>query len=252
MKLPVNKYRKTILNILTLLFISINGILFTQNKIQLSKILTQLNLNEQQCKLDLIVSKPFPGSKNETIIVIPEIAKEEEYGFELHSHILIVNSKTSNIKHRYFQNSKTNGWLSDAVLLADIKIDTAPYKITKNKRAFGIRVYFYNNSKPNPYSKETISLFVKEQKKLKNILNDYTAMEYTGEWDTNCYGEFLKEEKVFIITNTITNENFNILVKNKVTEIQNEYNESGECIPKNNVSFHKTMLKFNGRVYSSK
>ena len=241
----MNEIRK----ILLLLFISINGIVLAQNRIELSKILKQLNLSEKQCKLNLVVSKPFPKIENETIVVIPEIAKEEEGLFELHSHILIVDTTTSKIKYRYFQSSKTNGWVSDAVLLAEIKIDTAPYKIAKNKRAFGIRVYFYNNSKPNPYSKESISLFTKEKDVLKNVLNNYMTMEYVGEWDTTCYGEFLKEEKVFIITNTITKGNFNILVNNKITETKNEYDKKGECVYKDKVSFHKTTLKFNGSNY---
>ncbi len=238
---------------LILFFLSINSVLLAQNKIQLTKILKQLNLSKKQCKLSLVVSKPFPNIENETIVVIPEIVKEEEFGFELHSHILIIDSQTNKIKHRYFQSSKTNGWVSDAVLLAEIKIDTAPYKVTKNKRVFGIRVYFYNNSKPNPYSKESISLFVKDNSSsLKNILNDYTAMEYTGEWDTTCYGEFLKEDKIFIITNNFTNGYFNILIKNKVTETKNEYDKKGECVYKDKVSFHKTTLKFNGVNYSFK
>ncbi len=110
-------------------------------------------------------------------------------------------------------------------------------------------MYFYNNSKPNPYSKESISLFTKEKDVLKNVLNNYMAMEYVGEWDTTCYGEFLKEEKVFIITNTITKGNFNILVNNKITETKNEYDKKGECVYKDKVSFHKTTLKFNGSNY---
>ncbi len=69
MKLPVNSFVEKPLKTLLLLFISINGIVLAQNGIKLPKILKQLNL---------VVSKLFPRIENETIVVIPEIAKEEE------------------------------------------------------------------------------------------------------------------------------------------------------------------------------
>ena len=95
---------------------------YTQEINHLAKILKQLNLDKQKCKVTLIVSKPFPNNINETIIVIPEIVTEEEGYFELNSYILIIDTFTGIIKSKYFESSKTNNWVSDAVRLTQIKI----------------------------------------------------------------------------------------------------------------------------------
>ncbi len=222
---------------------------FGQTKINLDKILKQLNLTAAQCKTSLIATKTAPNNPNETIVVIPEIAKQEDDIFELNSHILIVDTKTSKITSRYYESSKTNEWFSDAFAIVEIKIDTAHYIIAKNKRAFGIRLYFNNYSKPNPYSKEIISLFVRKNSKLKNILKNYTVMEYYGEGDASCYGEFFRTEKILIMKSKKTNAYFDILVKSKNTKTLNDVDEQDECISKDNVSTSKTTLTFNGNIY---
>lgn len=145
-------------------------------------VIEQLNLNKQKIKTDLIVSKVQPNNSNETIVVIPEIYGEyDEQMFELNSYIVLVNNATGKITHKYFESSKTNDWISDAIRLAEIKIDTAPYIVAKDKRAFGIRIYCYNNSQPNPYSNKTISLFVKSGNTLKKVLHNYDVMNHIGE-----------------------------------------------------------------------
>lgn len=230
-----------------LFFISL--VSYAQEINHLAKILAQLNLDEQKCKVDLIVSKSFPNNTNETIIIIPEIVTEDEGYFELNSHVLIVNTNTGVIKSKYFESSKTNNWVSDAVRLAQIKIDTAPYIITENVRAFGVRVYFYNNSHPNPYSKESFSLYKKEGITLKKVLNNFTIMEYSGETDTTCYGQFTKEEKLLILTKNTTNRYFNILIKNKITTTKNYENDNGECIRAKKAIINKTTLKYDTIEY---
>jgi len=147
-------------------------------------VLKNLNIKKGNCKTDLIALKIMPNNPEETILVIPEIVDEGEDYSELNSHIVIVNTKTGKIINKYFESSKTNNWFSDAVVLSDIKIDTAPYIVSENKRAFGIRVYYHNNSQHNPYRQETISLYIKvDNSLLKNILKNYVVMNFNGEWD---------------------------------------------------------------------
>ncbi len=242
----VNKIILKITFILSL-FLSFWG--FTQNNIELNTILKQLKLTKKQCELSLIVAKPFPNNKNETIVVIPEIAKEENGYYEFHSHVLIVDTKTNKIIHKYYESAEDNDWISDAVMLAEIKIDTAPYMVSKNNRAFGVRVYVYNQSKPNPYSRESMSLFIKKTNVLNKVLDNHTMMEYSGEGDASCYGEFLRSEKIFIMTSNKTNGYYDVLVKNKLTSITNNVDKNGKCISENEVSLIKSTLKFDGYVY---
>jgi hypothetical protein len=214
--------------------------------------LEQLGLNKDQYKTELVASKPFPNRPEETIIVIPEIADTDDNDdtfFTYHSHILIVDSSTGKIKYRFYESDQTNQWLSDALKFASIKIDTAPYKLSENKRAFGVRINFYNSSQPNPYNKETISLFVKDGKTLKKVLNHFTIQLFNGETDTTCYAEFTKQEKVLIIKEEKSNNYFNILVKNKISAIFRDEDTNGECQENINITTETKTLKFNGQHY---
>ena len=216
-------------------------------------VLKNLKIEKEDCKLDLIALKENPSNSKETIIAIPEIIKtdpEDDSYFEFDSHILIVDTKTGEIKQKYFESAKTNDWLSDAVMLTDIKIDTAPYLVSKNNRAFGIRVYYRNNSQPNPYSYETISLFLKTNNSLLKILNNYNVMEYHGESDTVCYGDFVGSKSVLIMTKDKTNGYFNILVKNKIIETKSRPDKNDDCIDSEVITTTKTTLKFNNKNYN--
>lgn len=234
--------------ILLLLFlISLNT--FSQDSTLINSVINQLNLDESKVKRSLIVSKTPPNNTNETIVVIPEIVDEGEHYFELNSHILIVNATTGKIINTYFESFKTNNWFSDAIVLTEIKIDTAPYTVSDENRAFGIRVYYIGSSRANPHNHETISLFIKSGNTLKKILDNYDVMNYGGEWDTDCYGEFIQEDKLLIISNKKTNGFFDILVKTKITETENFIDKNNNCDHTETVITVKTVLKFNNKEY---
>ena len=194
--------------------------------------------------------KHFGKSPSETILLIPEIEEEEEgCCFELNSYILIIDTRTGEIKHKYFESSKTNNWSSDAVALSDIIIDTIPYPISENDKAFGVQVNHIGMSKPNPYSSSSLSLFIKSGNTLKKVLKNYDVKDYGGEWDTNCYGEFINTEKTLSISNTKTNGYYDIFVKTITTEIKNYEDSNGVCKTKKVPSSVNTTLKFNGKAY---
>lgn len=218
----------------------------------LATVLKNLNIEKENCKLDLVAIKESPTNPEETIIAIPEIVErdpndESYYGFN--SYILIVDTNTGEIKQSYFETAKINGWISDAIILADIKIDIAPYRVSENKRAFGVRVYYHNNSQPNPFSYEAISLFIKKDNSLLKILNNYNAMEYHGESDTVCYGDFIAHTKVFIMSKEKTNGYFNILVKNTITETKRRPDKNEDCIVSEVITSEVITLTLNNLEY---
>ena len=225
------------------------GIKSFAQDIDLTVILKQLNLKESQCKTEFIVSRVLPNNINETIVVIPEIDKEEEGYFTLHSHILLIDTNTSKIKQAYFEDADTNGWVSDAIILDEIIIDTAAYMLTEKTRAFGIRLKFRSMSGPNPYSADYLSLYAVKNQSLKKILNSLGVYEYTGETDMQCYGEFIQEDKVLIISGTKTNAYNNIIVKNKISDIKWDTDTNGECNKKTKSKYVKTVLRYNNTEY---
>lgn len=226
------------------LYSSISNFLLVQ------KVLDQLQLKEVQVKTNLIASKIRPNNAEETIVVIPEIYDEGEHYFEINSHIVIVNNKTEEITHKYYESYKTNQWVSDAIMLQEVTIDTAPYNISNEKRAFGVRVEYIGMSRANPYIQETITLFIKsDNNRLKKILPNFSVMSYSGEWDTNCKGEFLEKNKVLVISQDTTNEYYNILVKSKITRTINFEDKNGNCDSKETVINKNSVLVFDKEIY---
>lgn len=216
----------------------------------LETVLTNLNLEKEDCKLSLVAQKLNPINPAETIIVIPEIVEEAEHYFRLNSYVLIVETLTGKILNQLFETTKTNGLESDALVLTDIKIDTAPYLVAASTRAFGVRVSFVGSSRANPYDNEKLSLYLKTKDNgLQKILNNYETMYYGGEWDTDCLGTFVLQNKVLIMTEEYSNNFLNILVSTKVTETENYLDENNNCQSKDVLTNSKSVLKYNGAEY---
>ena len=215
-------------------------------------VIKTLNINSKKLIPSLQAFKILPNSPNQAVVVIPEVVEgsEEEHYFYLNTHIAIVNLETKQITHQYFESSKTNGWVSDAIVLTDIIIDTAPYSVTDNIRAFGIKTHFVGSSRANQYESENLSLFVKLEDKLQKVLDNYEVLNNGGEWDGFCFGKFIKEEKILIISPQKTNEYYDIIVKNKITETNNFEDEKGECDYKETITHQTSVLKFDGKTYN--
>jgi len=213
-------------------------------------VLENLTIEKKNCKLDLVVSKQNPNNPEETIIVIPEIVEEGEHYIELNSHILIVERYSGKIISNYFENSKTNGWISDAIQLVEISIDTAPYNLTKNERAFGIRVRYVGSSQVNPYESEHISLYLNKNKELKQILKKFTTKKHTGAWNADCEGEFMEENKILVLSKKSTNGYSDIIVKTTTSNSIAFLNKDNDCDEKETVSKTSQALKYNNGVYN--
>lgn len=214
-------------------------------------VLNGLGLHPLEVKTALLTSKVNPQDPNEVIMAIPQIMDEGEHYFELNSYIVIVDNRSGKIRHKYYESAQTNQWVSDAIALQEIKIDTAPYLLSQGKRAFGIRLRYHGMSHANPYEKETLSLFAKRGHELQKILSNYGVLDYGGEWDTDCQGEFHRTEKTLMLLDEQTNGRFNFLVNSKITQTVNEEDGNGECISKETISTATTVLKYNGKEYKN-
>ncbi|WP_108870035.1 hypothetical protein [Aquimarina aquimarini] len=212
-------------------------------------VIEQLNIEKTKINTDLLVTKIMSDNPDETIMVIPEYANKDIDLFELNSYIVIVNSNTGKITHKYFESYKTNGWISDAIRLDEIKIDTASYFVDNHTRAFGIRVHYFGSSRANPYYNQTLSLFIKEGDTLKKVLHNFSVEENTGEYDGACSGQFLAEAKILIMAKEKTNGYFDIVVKNKITKTKKYQDENGDCDSKEKIITKTSVLKFNSKEY---
>ena len=240
---------KLYLIIIFLVSFSINA----QQSNLITSVLKELQIDISNCKSNLIVEKIMPNAPTKTIVVIPELvvpySEQVDCCFELNSYILIVDNLSYQIENKFFESSESNDWVSDAVVLTGISIDTAPYYLSNEKRAFGIRVKYYGSSRVNPYSYETITLFEPENGTLKRLLKNYSVEEYSGEWDGNCFGEFNSEKKTLIITDNLTNSHLDILVKSKITNSIVFLDTNDNCDEKETISRKTEILKYENGSY---
>ncbi|CAM1357988.1 PA3715 family protein [Tenacibaculum xiamenense] len=211
----------------------------------------ELELDESEVQLYDI--KRSLNNSNEVIIVLAESENEEEEEERYTSHIVIVDGISGKIRSHFTEDSNLNGWISNAVFIDNIHVDSTNYLLTKTKEGFGVRIKFRNMSQPNPYSEERISLFVKDNNQLKKVLDAYTIHESIGEVNVNtnvCFGVFKIFENKIAFQNSSTNGYYDILVNKIETQRNFQKDESNECNPLDKVvSKKKIILKFDGKAY---
>ena len=188
----------------------------------------------------------------ETLLVLAEeetIEDKEHYT----SHIVIVNSITGKITNYFSENATENGWVSDAIFIEEIYIDNTPYELSETKSAFGIIIRFKSSSPSDPYTEESLSLFVIDGKTLTKVLDSYTIYESLGEVNTainTCDANFKIMHHQLSETNSKTNGYYDIKVCRIHTNRTFGKDEKGQCYPKEKeVAKTEILLKFNGKVY---
>ena len=218
-------------------------------------VIEQLKLNSD--KIEFFRQKKLANNENETIIVIAENendrSEDEEVFLELTSHILIVDSQTAEIKNHFSETSKENAWISDAIFIDDIILDTIVYNLAKDKVAFGIKLIFRGSSQVNPYGYTCLSLYIKEGNTLKKLLSNFDLEKYSGEINVNlntCDGILQKEKNELTLIASSTNGYNDILVKNTTVNFIFETNSKGNCREVEKSRIEKTsVLKYNTIEY---
>ncbi|WP_299221817.1 hypothetical protein [uncultured Aquimarina sp.] len=214
----------------------------------IAKILKQLDIQPVEVYDEFIVQKVLPYETASTVVVIPTIASLEDdgYSFSLNSYILVVDSETAAIKQKFYES---NSWYSDAIRIEEVSIDTANYKVTDNKRAFGIELYYIGASRPNPYNSRTLSLFIQEESKLIKVLDSFETKSYWGEWDMRCTGEFIDVNKIFIMDANQSEGFYDIMVRVETTTMETFEKGEDDCDEKETTKKSKQLLKYANGSY---
>ncbi|MFW2135143.1 hypothetical protein ACK2M7_02460 [Chryseobacterium sp. TY4] len=239
--------------ILLLVLFALTQTVFGQEKksVLLEKALQQLNLKESQINLNLFTEKILPNNKAQSILLIPKYTtnEQDEYGnyfLVMDAIVLVVDNASGKI---LYQNIEPQAWVSDAMILESLVIDTGLYILADQKRAFGVRVSTHNMSGPNPFALEELNLYLVDNKKLNKITDNIIVYRNSGDWDTRCNGKFSTEVTSIEVDNKNKNNGFNNL-KLK-TSIKTEINTliKGDCKTKIVDSKENVLLKYNGKEY---
>lgn len=214
-----------------------------------SLVLKQLKLKFSDCKEELFEEKMLPYSKMETVMVVPKLVSEDEGMFTIDAIILVVNNQTGKIVQR---SEGENLLDSDGVMISGFTIDTAPYMLSKDVRAFGIRVNYRNTSHVNPYYKSDIMLYVREGNKLRPVFGYYEVSAENGELGSDrCNAQRRMLEATIAIDTESSNGYFNLIINENISLVVNKTDDTGDCVETTEEKHErKTILYYNGKTYN--
>jgi hypothetical protein len=215
----------------------------------IDKVLHNLSLTRDSIDSEFSVTKPHPENKNATIVLLALPQGDDEDFQTYDTYLMVVDTETGAILYSLLEEER---YTSDAIRLIGIQIDTAPYRLATNVRAIGIRASYTGSSRPNPFGEETLSLYIPQGKTFLKVLDDFVTYQSTGEWDTNCAGNFSTSKSVLIISTEKTNSYNNIQVNTKTTDTEN-IPQNEDCIPKDieTKSSHKLIFNSKENQYRS-
>lgn len=207
----------------------------------IDNVVKNLSLKAETIDAEFTVTKPHPENKNATIVLfgLPQGDEEDARTFDI--YLVLADTRTGAILCSLAEKER---YTSDAVRLTGFQIDTAPYKLAANVRAIGIRASYTGSSRPNPFGEETLSLYIQQGKTFTKVLHDFVTYQSTGDWDTNCAGNFSSSKSVLVILPEKTNGYNNIQVNTKTTETENIV-KNEDCISSDTETKSSQKLIFN-------
>ncbi len=132
--------------------------------------------------------KVWPANPAQTLAILPMRqpgGTDDDKVYDL--EVLVADSQSGKILAHRFEKSAIT---SDAIMLRGLALDTAPWRLTPQVLAFGVRTTFEGSSRVNPFSQTTLGLYVLDGTKLRKVLDNLVTQAGGGEWDGNCAGSF--------------------------------------------------------------
>jgi hypothetical protein len=200
------------------------------------------------------VCEPWRGLPGRFIVVLPMTRPSSEPGTALFDlDVLVVqqadngNTERATIVSRLFEESAL---AEDAVRIGEIKVDTARYTLAADARAFGVRILRQGSSRANPYSEETLTLYVPQGQKLAKVLDALPVTLERGEWDTNCTGNFETVRGTLSVARGSTHSGYADLILRESRSRSRSTPQGEECTTHEQApTFKSTVLRYDGAGY---
>ncbi|MGK6306693.1 hypothetical protein [Variovorax sp. DT-64] len=199
------------------------------------------------------VCQPWRGFAGRFVVVLPLPRPSTGPGvtqFDL--DVLVVqqadngNTERATVISRLFEPSALS---EDAIRISEIKIDTARYTLASDARAFGLRIVRQGSSRVNPYSNETLTLYVPRGPKLAKVLDGLELTLERGEWDANCAGNFETVRGSLSIARSTSNGHADLLLRQTRTQTRSSA-LGDECVTQERpVKFSSQLLRYDGSAY---
>lgn len=240
---------KTIIKLIALLlYTSTMAMPQVQDPALLQKVLLELNVSKNNVDIYLIRERALPEARTLYVIPVYETTEKDELGNTFRAWnacIVIADNQTGQVHCKYYED---RAWTSDAIKLTGIAIDTGRYVVTGNTAAIGVLVSYTGSSQPNPYNAIDLSLFVPENKELKQILRNFRVATFSGEWDTRCSGTFEDRHSIITTGRSKTGGWHDLVIRTQVSTIRNRPVDN-DCVEHTKTSGSTRKLKYNGSSY---
>lgn len=141
--------------------------------------------------------KVNPADASQVLAALPMMMNVDGYGQgDYGLDVLVAEAASGKIIARSYQEAAI---VSDAVQFSGLTLDTARYQVAPGLRAFGVRIQHTGSSRVNPFSSETLSLYVNDGSQLRRVMGDLVVSKGNGEWDGSCAGEFGETKRTLAI-----------------------------------------------------
>ncbi|VTU33294.1 hypothetical protein H4CHR_03182 [Variovorax sp. PBS-H4] len=202
---------------------------------------------------ELAVCQPWRGFAGRFIVVLPLPRPSAAAGVtEFDLDVLVVqeadngNTERATVVSRLFEPSAL---IEDAARIGEIKVDTARYTLARDARAFGLRILRQARSRANPYSNETLTLYVARGPKLAKVLNGLELTMERGEWDVNCAGNFETVRGNLSVARSTSNAYADLLLRQTRNETHSSA-QGDECVTQERpAKYSSQMLRYDGAAY---
>jgi hypothetical protein len=113
-----------------------------------------------------------------------------------------------------------------------------------------VRILRQGSSRANPYSEETLTLYVPQGQKLAKVLDALPVTLERGEWDTNCTGNFETVRGTLSVARGSTHSGYADLILRESRSRSRSTPQGEECTTHEQApTFKSTVLRYDGAGY---
>ncbi|SCX13557.1 hypothetical protein DSM25558_1738 [Agrobacterium sp. DSM 25558] len=209
-----------------------------------------ISINDREAGIDaphMMTCRVWPANPQLTLVAVPLIKSANEDGTVGDLELLVVDTGTSAVRKRLLLADRMT---DDAIRISAVEFDTARYRLSREQTAFGLRISTNGSSRPNPYDEVSLWLYAIDKGSLHPLLDGMIVSKNTGEWDTNCAGEFQSSESTLSMSSNRTHGYADITVVETGSTKTNFVGKDNSCEDKTVTSKPQTLrLVYDGKEY---
>jgi hypothetical protein len=153
-----------------------------------------------------MVCKVWPAQDKLLLVAVPRMDSKASLETDRVGDldILVVDRNSLKVQQRL---TLPDAMSDDAIQIQKLEFDTARYVIAPDVQAFGLRTTRNGASRANPFNEVSLTLFARtgsagdgKPGPLRVVLDKLSVERASGEWDTNCTGDFTQRKSVLAMS----------------------------------------------------